>query len=71
MKYIIRKMLSAILPAAIIVCTVHGIINGFTEFHFYVVGSCGIMMFLLFCGKVIRKIVFFPIKLIRKVLFRF
>ena len=70
MKYFIRKLFSTVLPFSIIPVCVHGILVEFTQYHFYIIGINAIILSLMYCDKIVRKIVYFPINLIRKVLFR-
>ena len=71
MRYIIRKILSFILPLAIIVTCYQGITNGFVAEHYYTIGICAVLMASMYFAKLVRKIIFFPFNLLRKVLFRF
>jgi hypothetical protein len=70
MKYLVRKILSNTLPFLIIAVCVHGLLVEFTTPHCYIIGVSGIILWLIHCGKIVRKITYFPINLIRKVLFR-
>jgi uncharacterized membrane protein YvlD (DUF360 family) len=70
MQYIIRKILSAILPFLIIAVCIHGVLVEFTTSHFYIIGISALVLSLIRCGKTVRKIIYFPINLIRRVLFR-
>ena len=69
MKYIIRKFLSTTLPFLILAVCVHGVFVEFTASHFYTIGFSAIVLSMICCGTLIRKIIYFPINLIRKVLF--
>lgn len=70
MRYIVRKILSFLLPVAILITCINGMVCGFATYHYYIVGFCGVFMALMACAKLIRKIIYFPINMLRKVLFR-
>ena len=70
MRYIARKILSFIIPLTIICVCAHGVKYGFIPAHYYFVGGLAVFMSLMYFAKIIRRIIFFPINLLRKVLFR-
>lgn len=70
MRYIVRKILSFIIPLTIIGVCAHGVKYGFIPLHYYLVGGLAVFMSLMYFAKSIRRIIFFPINLLRKVLFR-
>jgi hypothetical protein len=70
MKYLARKFLSIALPFVIVASCVHGVLVEFTSCHFYIIGIGAIALSLICCGKIVRKIIYFPINILRKVLFR-
>lgn len=69
MRYLIRKLLSAVLPFIIIAICIHGILVEFTAMHFYIMGIFGLVLASIACGKMFRRIIYFPIRVVRKVLF--
>ena len=71
MRYLARKFLSFVLPLIIVAICVHGATTGFTDPHYYGIGISAVLIALIWFGKIVRKIIFFPFNLLRKVLFRF
>ena len=71
MRYLARKFLSFVLPLIIGAVAIHGVMSQFTDAHMYAIGACILVLALLWFGKLVRRIIFFPINLLRRVLFRF
>lgn len=70
MKYIARKILSFLLPIVVIASVLHGLAFGFVTLHFYTIAGSAFLLSMIQFGKFIRRIIFFPINILRKVLFK-
>ena len=70
MKYIGRKILGTASTIAIGYLIAQYFAGVWTNTHLLALVTCVAILIMLFLGRVIRRIIFWPINLIRKVLFR-